>query len=147
MNKKSRGKKIRTLLSPSLLGLPREKSVNLRWGAGTRKGPYLELAGGEDRKLVSQSSHLVGGLGARFFYGSEIWGAKGRWGNKVKRPFNSCKYLLDWQASGRGTRSLHFLKSFHRWREMEHRLPYRLTRMPHLSVILASQSEFWGQDS
>ena len=22
--------------------------------------------------------------------------------NKVKRPFNSCKYLLEWQASGRG---------------------------------------------
>ena len=24
----------------------------------------------------------------------------GRWGNKVKRVFNSCKYLLEWQASG-----------------------------------------------
>lgn len=70
-----------------------------------------KLAGGEDRKLVSQSNHLVGGLVARFFYGSEIWGAKGRWGNKIKRPFNSCKYLLDWQASGRG--SVHFTSLSH----------------------------------
>ena len=106
-----------------------------------------KLAGGEDRKLVSQNNPLAGGLVARFFYGSEIWGAKGRRGNKVKRPFNSCKYLLDWQASGRGTCSLHFLKSFHGWCETEYLLSCGLTRMPHLPVILAPQSESWGQDS
>ena len=37
-----------------------------------------------------------------------------RWrcGNKVKRPFNWCKHLLEWQASGRGCVSFFFLQSF-----------------------------------
>ena len=32
----------------------------------------------------------------------------GRWGNKVIGPFNSCKYLLEWQASGRGSMFVSF---------------------------------------
>ena len=55
-----------------------------------------ELADQEDGRLATQNNHLSG-LDVRFFYGSEI---RAWWGNKVKRPFNSCKYLLEWQASG-----------------------------------------------
>ena len=30
----------------------------------------------EDGRLTSQNSRLVGGLDARFFYGSEMWGGE-----------------------------------------------------------------------
>ena len=39
------------------------------------------------------------GLDIRLFYGIRDGES---WGNKAKRPFNSYKYLLEWQASGRG---------------------------------------------
>ena len=45
-------------------------------------------------------------LDARFFYGSEMGRGEE---NRVKRPFNSGKYLLEWQASGRGICLFHFL--------------------------------------
>ena len=43
---------------------------------------------------------------------------EGRGGNKVKRLFNSCKYPLEWQASGRGICYFHFLVVLYR-REAE----------------------------
>jgi len=44
--------------------------------------------------------------GCQVFYASEIEGGRGE---KKKRPFNSCKYLLEWQVSGRGMCYFHFL--------------------------------------
>ena len=48
----------------------------------------------------------LSGPGCQVFYGSEIEGGKGK---KKKRPFNSCKYLLEWQVSGGGMCYFHFL--------------------------------------
>ena len=57
-----------------------------------------ELADWEDGRLASQNNQFL-----RTWMLDLLWIRDGgRWGNKVKRPFNSCKFLIEWQASGRG---------------------------------------------
>ena len=61
---------------------------------------FRKLADGEFGRLVSQNNHLVWSWTSVYFM-DQRWG---RWGNRVERPFNSCKYLL-----GRGMCQFHFL--------------------------------------
>ena len=52
-----------------------------------------------------------------------LWIRDGRrWGNKIKRQFNSCKYLLEWQVLGKECVSVTSLQLFHGWCEIEYLL-------------------------
>ena len=50
---------------------------------------FREPADQEDGRLKSQNNHLVRTWMSGSFMDQDVE----RWGNKVKRPFNSCKYL------------------------------------------------------
>ena len=52
-----------------------------------------------------QNNHLVWGLDARFFYGSEMGVGKEVW-KESKKSFY-CKYLLQWQVSGSSVQFSH----------------------------------------
>ena len=67
-----------------------------------------ELADWEDGRLSPQINHLLGTWMLDLLWIRD----GGRWGNKEKRSFNSCKYLLEWQASDRGCVSLTFYSHF-----------------------------------
>ena len=56
------------LLSPSLLCLPHNRSVNLRDEVSQGIRLFGKPADREDGRLMSQSNHIVEGLEARFFY-------------------------------------------------------------------------------
>ena len=64
------------------------KSVKIRWGIGTRKMAAY---------CLKKTSMLGPGYQILLWIRDE-----GKGGNKVKRSFHSCKYLLEWQYSGRG---------------------------------------------
>ena len=121
------------LPSPNLLCSLHDKSVNLRprqvlgWG----KDFIWEPADWEDGRLAPQNNHLVRAWMSDSFM-DQRWGR--RWGNKVKRPCNSCKYLLEWP-----------LQSLHGWYEVEYFLSKPQTKMSHLPVIQASpRVNFWA---
>ena len=52
-----------------------------------------------------QNNHLVWGLDARFFYGSEMGVGKEVW--KESRKSFYCKYLLQWQVTGSSVQFSH----------------------------------------
>ena len=121
------------LPSPNLLCSLHDKSMNLRphqvlgWG----KDFIWEPADWEDGRLAPQNNHLVRAWMSDSFM-DQRWGR--RWGNKVKRPCNSCKYLLEWP-----------LQSLHGWYETEYFLSKPQTKMSHLPVIQASpRVNFWA---
>ena len=73
---------------------------------------FQELADWENGRLMCQNNRLVQTWMPGSFM-DQRWGVGGRrrWEDEVKRPFNSCNYLLEWQGSGRGMCS--FLSSCH----------------------------------
>lgn len=92
---------------------------------------FRKPADQEDGRQMSQNNHVFRAWMSDSFM-DQRWGR--RWGNKVKRPCNSCKYLLEWP-----------LQSLHGWYEVEYFLSKPQTKMSHLPVIQASpRVNFWA---
>ena len=91
--------KLILLPSPSLLCLlARQANKSKRWGVGARNMTlFRKPAVQGDGRPASPNNHLAGAWMTCSFM-DQRWG---KWENKVKRSFNSCKYLLEWQAGQR----------------------------------------------
>ena len=91
--------KLILLPSPSLLCLlARQANKSKRWGVGARNMTlFRKPAVQGDGRPASPNNHLAGAWMTCSFM-DQRWG---KWENKVKRSFNSCKYLLERQARQR----------------------------------------------
>lgn len=73
---------------------------------------FGRLADPEDGKIMSQNNHLVWVWDTSFFHGSEM-----EEGEETEvKVYSVLKYLLEWQASGRGCVNV-FFPAIYRWTE------------------------------
>lgn len=86
--------------------LATDRTVNLRWSVGMRKGLF-RVADQGDGMLVHPNNHHVG-PGSQLFMDHRLGY---RWGNTLKRLFDPCKCPQEWGCSGRRMRVFTSLQS------------------------------------